>query len=140
MDLAHKEAIMFLILAAILMVGIGLRNLVPHSFVPARVAGRRRQGLRSLAFALGLALASIPTGAWANAPSENSAQIAQTRPATTAPIATEARAAEGQDYASREAKAKGLEKFEGGSTTVVLVAGGSTLLVILIVVLIIVLI
>ena len=128
---------MFLILAAILMVGIGLRNLVPHSFVPARVAGRRRQGLRSLAFAIALGLASIPTSAWASPPGENSAQTLRSRPAAAAPMATEARAVEGQDYASREASAKGLEKFEGGSTTVVLVAGGSTLVVVLVVVLII---
>ena len=129
---------MFLMLAAILMVGIGLcapRN----SFSPHPVA-RRRQGLRSLALAIALGLVSIPTSAWANASGENSAQILRGRPAAAASIATEARAPQGQDYASREASAKGLEKFEGGSTTVIWVAGGSTLVVILIVVLIIVLI
>jgi hypothetical protein len=110
-----------------------------NSFSPALV-GRGGQGLRSLALAIALGLASISTSAWANAPGDNSAQVLRTRPAAPASIATEARPASGQDYASREAKAKGLEKFEGGSTTVVLVAGGTTLLVILIVVLIIVII
>jgi hypothetical protein len=129
---------MLLILAAILMVGIGLCNFVPRVPVSPRPVGRRRQGLRSLALAIALGLASIPTGAWANAPGESSAQVVQTRPAPAAPIVTEARAAEGQNYASREAKAKGLEKFEGGSTTVVFVTGGTVLLVILIVVLIVV--
>ena len=63
-----------------------------------------------------------------------------TQSTPTAPLSRGIQPATSPDYASREAKAKGLEKFEGGSTTVVLVAGGSTLLVILIVVLIIVLI
>jgi hypothetical protein len=44
----------------------------------------------------------------------------------------------GQDYASREASAKGQEQFEGGSTTVWI--GGSTLVVVLLVILIVVLI
>ncbi len=129
---------MFLIFAAILMVGIGLCNFVPRNSVSPRPVGRRCQGLRSLAFALGLALVTIPMGAWAKAPAENSAQVLRTRPGATAPIATEARAASGQDYASREASAKDLEKFEGGSTTVVFAVGGSVLVVVLIVVLILV--
>ena len=74
----------------------------------------------------------------AKAPGENSAQVAQILPATPAPIPTEARTTKGQDYAAREASAKGLEKFEGGSTTVWI--GGSTLVVVLLVVLIVVLI
>ena len=128
---------MFLMLSAILMVGIGLCDFAPrNSFSPHRI-GRRRRGLQSLAFAIALGLASIPTSAWASPPGENSAQTLRSRPAAAAPMATEARAVEGQDYASREASAKGLEKFEGGSTTVVLVAGGSTLVVVLVVVLII---
>lgn len=131
---------MFLMFAAILMVGIGLCDFVPRNSVSPRPVGRRRQGLRSLAFAIALGLVSIPTSAWAEAPGESSAEVLQTRSGATAPIATEARAAEGQDYASREASAKGLEKFEGGSTTVVFVTGGTVLLVILIVVLIVVLI
>jgi len=131
---------MFLMLAAILMVGIGLCNFVPRGCVSPHPVGKRRQGLRSLALAIALGLVSIPTSAWANAPGENSAQILRGRPAVTASIATEARAPKDQDYASREASAKGLEKFEGGSTTVIWVAGGSTLVVILIVVLIIVII
>jgi hypothetical protein len=131
---------MFLMLAAILMVGIGLCNFVPRGCVSPHPVGKRRQGLRSLALAIALGLVSIPTSAWANAPGENSAQILRGRPAVTASIATEARAPQDQDYAPREASAKGLEKFEGGSTTVIWVAGGSTLVVILIVVLIIVII
>jgi hypothetical protein len=131
---------MFLMLAAILMVGIGLCNFVPRGCVSPHPVAKRRQGLRSLALAIALGLVSIPTSAGANAPGENSAQILRGRPAATASIATEARAPQGQDYASREASAKGLEKFEGGSTTVIWVAGGSTLVVILIVVLIIVII
>jgi hypothetical protein len=138
MDFTHKETAMFLIFAAILMVGIGLCNFVPRNSVSPRPVGRRCQGLRSLAFALGLALVTIPMGAWAKAPAENSAQVLRTRPGATAPIATEARAASGQDYASREASAKDLEKFEGGSTTVVFAVGGSVLVVVLIVVLILV--
>jgi len=130
---------MVLILAAILMVGIGLCYFVPRNSVSPRPVGRRRQGLRSLALVIALGLASIPTAVWAHAPSENSAQVLRTRPGATAPTVTEASAASGQDYASREASAKGLEKFEGGST-VIWVAGGSTLVVILIVVLIIVII
>jgi hypothetical protein len=129
---------MFLMLAAILMVGIGLCNFVPRGCVSPHPVGKRRQGLRSLALAIALGLVSIPTSAWANAPGENSAQILRGRPAVTASIATEARAPQDQDYASREASAKGLEKFEGGSTTVVLATGGSVLLVVLIVVVIIV--
>jgi hypothetical protein len=129
---------MFLMLAAILMVGIGL--CAPcDSFSPHRI-GRRRQGLQWLAFAIALGLASIPTSAWANALGETSAQILRARPEAPASPATEARVPQGQDYASREASAKGLEKFEGGSTTVIWVAGGSTLVVVLIVVLIIVII
>jgi hypothetical protein len=129
---------MFLILAALFMVGIGLCEFVPRiSFSPGPVR-RRGQGLRSLALVIALGLASIPTSAWANAPGENSAQILRTHPAPAAPLVTEARAPEGQDYASREAKAKGQEKFEGGSTTVVFVTGGTVLVVILIVVLIVV--
>jgi len=131
---------MFLMLAAILMVGIGLCNFVPRGCVSPHPVAKRRQGLRSLALAIALGLVSIPTSAGANAPGENSAQILRGRPAVTASIATEARAPQDQDYASREASAKGLEKFEGGSTTVIWVAGGSTLVVILIVVLIIVII
>jgi hypothetical protein len=130
---------MFLMLAAILMVGIGLCDFAPRNLSPHPV-GRRRQGLRSLALAIALGLASIPTSAWANAPGENSAQILRTRPVATDSMVTEARVPQGQDYASREASAKGLEKFEGGSTTVIWVAGGSTLVVVLIVVLIIVII
>ena len=100
---------MFLMLAAILMVGIGLCNFVPRGCVSPHPVGKRRQGLRSLALAIALGLVSIPTSAWANAPGENSAQILRGRPAVTASIATEARAPQDQDYASREASAKGLE-------------------------------
>ena len=131
---------MFLMLSAILMVGIGLCDFAPrNSFSPHRI-GRRRRGLQSLAFAIALGLVSIPTSALASAPGENSAQIQRTPPVATASVATEARMPQGQDYASREAIAKGLEKFEGGSTTVIWVAGGSTLVVVLIVVLILVII
>src|ERR1700690_2011879 len=115
---------MFLMLAAILMVGIGL--CAPRNSFSPHPVGRRRRGLQCLAFAIALGLVSIPTSAWANAPGENSAQILRSRPAATASIASEARAPQGQDSASREASAKGLEKFEGGST-VIWVAGGSTL-------------
>jgi hypothetical protein len=96
------------------------------------------QGLRWLALALALALGSIPMSASAKAPGEISAQVSETRPATPAPIPTEARTTKGQDYASREASAKGQEKFEGGSTTVWV--GGSTAVVVLLVILIVVLI
>ena len=128
---------MILMFTAILMVGIGLCNFVPRGCVSPHPVAKRRQGLRSLALAIALGLVSIPTSAGANAPGENSAQILRGRPAVTASIATEAPAPQGQDYASREASAKGLEKFEGGSTTVIWVAGGSTLVVVLVVVLII---
>jgi hypothetical protein len=129
---------MLLIFAAILMVGIGSCCFMPrYSFSPQRAAGRRR-GLRSLVLAIALALVSVPVGAWAKAPDKTSAEIQQTRPTATAPIVPEAGPTQGQDYASREASAKGLEKFEGGDTTVIL--GGSALVLILLVVLIVVLI
>lgn len=73
----------------------------------------------------------------AKAPGEVSAQVSVPRPAAFAPIPSEARTMKGQDYASREASAKGQEKFEGGSTTVWI--GGSAVVVILLVVLILVL-
>lgn len=103
-----------------------------------RPAHRRHQGLRWLALAVALALGSIPMSASAKAPGEISAQVSQARSATPAPVPTEARTTKGQDYASREASAKGLEKFEGGSTTVWI--GGSTLVIVLLVILIVVLI
>jgi hypothetical protein len=76
--------------------------------------------------------------AWAKAPIEVSAQVSPTRSATLAPIQTEARTVQVQNYASREASAKDLEKFEGGSTTVWI--GGSTLVIVLLVILVVVLI
>ena len=113
-------------------------RIAPRNSSSSRPARRRHQGLRWLALAGALALGSIPISASAKAPGEISAQVSQSRPAAPAPIPTEARTTKGQDYASREASAKGLEKFEGGSTTVWI--GGSTLVVVLLVILIVVLI
>jgi hypothetical protein len=110
----------------------------PRNSFSSRPAHRRHQGLRWLALAVALALGSIPVSASAKAPGEISAQVLQTRSATPAPIPTEARTTKGRDYASREASAKGQEKFEGGSTTVWV--GGSSLVIVLLVVLIVVLI
>ena len=113
-------------------------RIAPSNSFSSRPARKRHQGLRWLALAVALALGSIPMSASAQAPGEISAQVVQTRTTTPAPVSTEARAPKGQDYASREASAKGLEKFEGGSTVVWV--GGSTLVVVLLVVLIVVLI
>ena len=113
-------------------------RVAPSNSSPSRPVRRRPQGVQWLALAVALALGSIPMSASAKAPGENSAQVAQILPATPAPIPTEARTTKGQDYTSREANAKGLEKFEGGSTTVWI--GGSTLVVVLLVILIVVLI
>ena len=111
--------------------------IAPKNSFSSRPARRRHQGLRWLALAGALALSSIPMSASAKAPGESSTQVSQSRPATPAPIPTEARTTKGQDYASREASAKGLEKFEGGSTTVWV--GGSAVVVVLLVILIVVL-
>ena len=113
-------------------------RIAPSNSSSSRPARRRHQGRQWLALAVALALGSIPMNASAKAPGEISAQVVQTLPATPAPIPTEARTTKGQDYAAREASAKGLEKFEGGSTTVWI--GGSTLVVVLLVILIVVLI
>ena len=112
-------------------------RIAPINSSSSRPARRRHQGLRWLALAVALALGSIPISASAKTPGEISAQVSQTRPATPAPIPTEARTAKVQDYASREASAKGLQKFEGGSTTIWI--GGSTVVIVLLVVLIVVL-
>jgi hypothetical protein len=125
MDVTRREAIML------------FNRIAPSNSSLSRPARRRHQGGQWLALAVALAL-SIPMNALAKAPGEISAQVVQTLPATPAPIPTEARTTKGQDYASREASAKGLEKFEGGSTTVWI--GGSTLVVVLLVILIVVLI
>jgi hypothetical protein len=125
MDVTHKEAIMLCI------------RIAPRNSFSSRPARRRYQGLRWLALAVALALGSIPMSASAKAPGEISTQVSEPRPATPAPIPTEARTTKGQDYASREASAKGLEKFEGGSTTIWV--GGSVVVVVLLVVLIVVL-
>jgi len=101
-------------------------------------AGMGLLGLRAFALATAMALASLPTGAWAKSNGEDSPPALQIRSNATALSANAAPKPDDKDYASREAKAKGLEKFEGGSTTIVLAAGGGTLLVVLIVVLIIV--
>jgi hypothetical protein len=127
MDVIHMEAIM-------LFTRITPSNSSSSSSRPAR---RRHQGFRWLGLAVALALGSIPMSASAKAPAENGAQVSQTRLATPAPVPTEARTTKGQDYASREASAKGLEKFEGGSTTIWI--GGSTAVIVLLVVLIVVL-
>lgn len=130
---------MVLMLTAILMVGTWLCHFVPRNSFSTRFPGKKRwQGLRLCALAAALALASIPTSASAEAPGESSAQVLPSPLTTEAPIAPEVRMSQVQDYASREANAKGLEKFEGGSTTVVLATSGSVLLVVLIVVVIIV--
>jgi hypothetical protein len=104
----------------------------------SRPARSRHQGLRWVALAVALALGSIPLGAEAKASAETSTQVVPTQPGTLAPISTEGRSAQAQNYASREASAKGLEKFEGGSTTIWI--GGSAVVVVLLVVLIVVLI
>lgn len=129
---------MLLMFAAILMVGVLSSHFMPGDLFSPRHVGGRRRGMRALVLAIAMALVAIPTGAWAKAPDKTSAEIRQTQPTATAPIAPEAGPTQGQDYASREASAKGLEKFEGGETTVVL--GGSALVIILLVVLIVVLI
>jgi hypothetical protein len=131
---------MFLMFAAILMVGTWLCHFVPRNSFSIGVPRRGWRGLRLFALATALALASIPTSALAEALGESSAQVLPSPLAAEAPIAPEVRMSQVQDYASREVNAKGLEKFEGGSTTVVLATGGSVLLVVLIVVLIVVII
>lgn len=129
---------MLFIFERILSVGVGLHDFVLRK--SKRTADMWQHGLRAFAFATVIAVASFPTSAWAKSPGEGSPQVLQTSSNATAQIANVAPRPEDKDYASREAKAKGLEKFEGGSTTVVLVAGGGTLVVVLIVVLIIVII
>jgi hypothetical protein len=86
-----------------------------------------------LAFLLG------PTLAWAAAPVTAGAQVQRTTAAATSTLApTEDKpSSQDQGYASREARSKGLEKFEGGDTTVVI--GGSALVIILVVLLIVIL-
>src|SRR5512140_3271596 len=103
----------------------------PFSSSPTRRAHRR---LRWLALAVVLALGAIPTGAWAKAPGQISAQVSPARPATPVPMPTEARTSQGQEYASREASAASQAKFEGGSTVIWI--GGGTLVIVLLVVLI----
>jgi hypothetical protein len=104
----------------------------------SRPARRRHQGLRWLALAVTLALGSIPMGAWAKAPGEVSAQVSPVRPATQSSVPTEARTAQGHEYASREARATSQAKFVGGGTEIWI--GGSTVVIVLLVVLIVVLI
>ncbi len=100
---------------------------------------RRERGLRSLVLAAVLALGSMPTVVWANALSPSSTQVA--RSGTTSPatrLATpDAPSKQRQEYASREARATGQAKFEGGDTAIWI--GGSTLVVVLLVVLIVIL-
>ena len=101
----------------------------------------RRHGIKGFAIAVSLALFFVPAGALAMSPPANSAQVLQTAPAATDPnttaATTKAGTAQDQDYASREANAKGVDKFEGGSTVIVL--GGTGLAVIVLVIVLIVL-
>ncbi len=108
--------------------------------VPSQLAHRRARGLRSLALAVVFALGSIPTAVWAKTPGPSSAEISRTpttSPARQAPATGDARTAQRQEYASREASAASQAKFEGGDTVVWI--GGSTLVIVLLVVLLVVL-
>ena len=136
----HKEEVVLFKFAKILRAGLGLHSFILRKSFPKRPVGIGQHGLQAFALAAVMAMASIPAGAWAKSPGEESPHVVQLRSNATDPIANATPRPEDKDYASREAKAKGLEKFEGGSTTVVLVAGGSTLLIVLIVVLIVVII
>jgi len=108
--------------------------------VSSHVIRKRNGGLRSLAFAIVLALGAIPTAVWAKAPVPGSAEVSRTRPAsaaTHAPTTADPRSSQ-QAYAAREASAISQEKFEGGDSTIWI--GGSTVVIVLLVVLIAVLI
>jgi hypothetical protein len=91
-----------------------------------------------LTLVIALAVLLTPALAWAAPPSAAGAVPTRPVPTATSTSATSegALATRDQSYESREARAKGLEKFEGGDTTVII--GGSALLVILIVILILV--
>lgn len=112
----------------------------PRGAVPTQAIHRWDRGLRSLTLAILLALGSIPTTAWAKAPGTSSSYVSPKRPAsrdTQAPAMADARTAQRQEYASREASAANQAKFAGGDTVVWI--GGSTAVIVLLVVLIVVL-
>lgn len=104
------------------------------------VQPRRRRGLPAFALAAALALTSLAGGtAWASAPAPAAGQAQpNVASATASTTINEGSRSLVQNYAEREAAAKGLEKFEGGASTVVI--GSSTLVIILVVVLILILI
>lgn len=106
----------------------------------SRVVHKLDRGLKSLVLAVVLALGSIPTAAWAKGASPSSAEVARTRPAnptSPAPTTADARAAQRQAYASREASAASQANFKGGDSVVWI--GGSTVVIVLLVVLLVVL-
>lgn len=100
-------------------------------------AHRPDRGWRSLALAVLFALASLPTAVWAGGPGPNGAHVARaSHRATPATDTRDAKTAQQQAYAAREASATEQAKFEGGSTIWI---GGSTLVVVLLVILIVIL-
>ena len=92
-----------------------------------------------VAIAIALALLVGPTLALAAPPVVSTAQPLRPAAAVTSTIVASGEGAPTspeKTYASREARAKGLENFKGGDTTVVI--GGSALVIILVVLLILV--
>ena len=99
---------------------------------------RRFKGLSKLAMAIVFALALLPVSAWAKGAEINLRNPQAGIVSQSAEETTESNATTAREYATREAQAKGLEKFEGGSGTIWI--GGSTVVIVLLVVLIAVLI
>gem|GEM_PF-2050628 len=141
---------MLLIPSTIFVMGVVLASsLVTRSRRSGRIRVATRVGAprwRALGLVAALLVVATPRGAWARsavpvpAQTETSAPIGhpsapEGAPATTIPASGSPQ--QSPEYASREARARDLEKFEGGSTTVVI--GSSALVLILVVVIILVL-
>jgi hypothetical protein len=126
---------LMLVFSGVLMTGVLVRGLRPGAPGPRRASVGWRRGSRSLALALVLAMGSVTASVASAKSTETSTSQGATPVAAGAP--TGATVARDRDYASREASARGLEKFKGGDTTIVL--GSGLLVVVLIVVLLVVL-
>lgn len=135
--------ILMLAILVLMVAGRSLSAISANQLVRQPVISR---GRRLPVFALGIAVAlvSLPGGAWAHAAgSQGTAQVDPSLPGevraetTTGTNATTARTTQANEYATREASAKGLENFKGGDTVVI---GGSVLVIVLLVILILVLI